>query len=221
MNLCANDLLYICLFFLYVCFSLTLYIMLCIDCALSGLLELDLSSAGALFTPNLLTSGSPMQQRRDSILKQQGSVKSDKRVSIKPTPSGSNLASLNINNNNNNNNAKMQPNVEYISEAASSSKGARLTTKPPAGECELWTFMKFPLIILSLSLFLPGPRPASLIITKNDSTSQFQLLRSSSIEYEDIEAQQQHATIVRALRTTLLEQQEDESAPLVFTVRKW
>lgn len=67
----------------------------------------------------------------------------------------------------------------------------------------------------------PGPRPASLIITKNDSTSQFQLLRSSSIEYEDIEAQQQHATIVRALRTSLLEQQEDESAPLVFTVRKW
>ncbi|KAH8413651.1 hypothetical protein KR222_002792, partial [Zaprionus bogoriensis] len=153
--------------------------------------------AGAMFTPTLLSSGSPMQQRRDSILKQQGSVKSEKRVSIKPTPSGSNLASLN--NNNNNNNTKLSSNVEYVSElatAAGSSK-ARLTTKPPA-----------------------GPRPASLIITKNDSTSQFQLLRSSSIEYEDIEAQQQHATIARALRTTLLEQQEDESAPLVFTVRK-
>lgn len=132
-----NDLLYICLFFFYVCLILPLYITLYIDCGLSGLLELDLSSAGALFTPNLLTTGSPMQQRRDSILKQQGSVKSEKRVSIKPTPSGSNLASLNINNNNNNNNAKMQPNVEYISEAASSSKGARLTTKPPAGEFEL------------------------------------------------------------------------------------
>ncbi|XP_034480046.1 kinase D-interacting substrate of 220 kDa isoform X6 [Drosophila innubila] len=158
--------------------------------------DLDLSSAGALFTPTLLTSGSPMQQRRDSILKQQGSVKSEKRVSIKQTPSGSNLA--NNNNNNNNNNAKQTPNVEYVSErqmelAAGSSKG-RLTTKPPA-----------------------GPRPASLIITKNDPTSQFQLLRSSSIEYEDVEAQQ-HS--IRAIRTTLLEQQEDESAPLVFTVRK-
>ncbi|XP_064544338.1 kinase D-interacting substrate of 220 kDa isoform X5 [Drosophila montana] len=162
--------------------------------------DLDLSSAGAMFTPTLLSSGSPMQQRRDSILKQQGSVKSEKRVSIKPTPSGSNLASMN-NNNNNNNNAKLTPNVEYVTErqmelasGPGSSKG-RLTTKPPA-----------------------GPRPASLIITKTDANSQFQLLRSTSIEYEDIEAQQ-HASI-RAIRTTLLEQQEDESAPLVFTVRK-
>ncbi|KRF80420.1 kinase D-interacting substrate of 220 kDa isoform X3 [Drosophila virilis] len=162
--------------------------------------DLDLSSAGAMFTPTLLNSGSPMQQRRDSILKQQGSVKSEKRVSIKPTPSGSNLANMN-NNNNNNNNAKLAPNVEYVTErqmelasGPGSSKG-RLTTKPPA-----------------------GPRPASLIITKTDANSQFQLLRSTSIEYEDIEAQQ-HASI-RAIRTTLLEQQEDESAPLVFTVRK-
>lgn len=85
-----------------------------------------------------------MQQRRDSILKQQGSVKSEKRVSIKPTPSGSNLASLNINNNNNNNNnAKLQPNVEYISEAPSSSKGARLTTKPPAGKLALWSWIQW------------------------------------------------------------------------------
>ncbi|XP_060660122.1 LOW QUALITY PROTEIN: kinase D-interacting substrate of 220 kDa [Drosophila nasuta] len=162
--------------------------------------ELELATTSAMLTPTLLASGSPMQQRRDSILKQQGSVKSEKRVSIKQTPSSSNLAGINNNNNNNNNNAKLAPNVEYVSErqmelatGQGSSKG-RLTTKPPA-----------------------GPRPASLIITKNDSTSQFQLLRSSSIEYEDIEAQQ-HS--IRAIRTTLLEQQEDESAPLVFTVRK-
>ncbi|XP_023162463.2 kinase D-interacting substrate of 220 kDa isoform X2 [Drosophila hydei] len=162
--------------------------------------DLDLSSAGAMFAPTLLTSGSPIQQRRDSILKQQGSVKSEKRVSIKQTPSGSNLANIN-NNNNNNNSAKLASNVEYVSErqvelasGPGSSKG-RLTTKPPA-----------------------GPRPASLIITKNDSNSQFQLLRSTSIEYEDIEAQQRAS--IRAIRTTLLEQQEDESAPLVFTVRK-
>ncbi|XP_017960470.1 kinase D-interacting substrate of 220 kDa isoform X3 [Drosophila navojoa] len=160
-------------------------------------MDLDLSSAGALFAPTLLTSGSPMQQRRDSILKQQGSVKSEKRVSIKQTPSSSNLANINNNNNNNNNASK----VEYVSErqvelasGPGSSKG-RLTTKPPA-----------------------GPRPASLIITKNDSNAQFQLLRSTSIEYEDIEAQQRAS--IRAIRTTLLDQQEDESAPLVFTVRK-
>ncbi|TDG51626.1 hypothetical protein AWZ03_002086 [Drosophila navojoa] len=162
-----------------------------------SLAYLDLSSAGALFAPTLLTSGSPMQQRRDSILKQQGSVKSEKRVSIKQTPSSSNLANINNNNNNNNNASK----VEYVSErqvelasGPGSSKG-RLTTKPPA-----------------------GPRPASLIITKNDSNAQFQLLRSTSIEYEDIEAQQRAS--IRAIRTTLLDQQEDESAPLVFTVRK-
>ncbi|XP_032590955.1 kinase D-interacting substrate of 220 kDa isoform X1 [Drosophila grimshawi] len=164
--------------------------------------DLDLSSAGPLFTPTLHSSGSPIQQRRDSILKQQGSVKSEKRVSIKPTPSGSNLANLINNNNNNNNSAKLASNVDYVSERqmeltaaqASTSKG-RLTTKPPS-----------------------GPRPASLIITKNDSTPQFQLLRSSSIEYDDVEAQ--HHQTIHAIRTTLLEQQEDESAPLVFTVRK-
>ncbi|XP_017838266.1 kinase D-interacting substrate of 220 kDa isoform X2 [Drosophila busckii] len=160
--------------------------------------DLDLASgsaAAALLTPTLLPSGSPMQLRRDSILKQQGSVKSEKRVSIKQTLSGNNLAAL-VSSNNNNNNSKLAPNVEYVSEMPGSSK-ARLTTKPPT-----------------------GPRPASLIITKSDSSAQFQLLRSSSIEYEDIEAQQlEHATR-RAIRATLLEQQEDESAPLVFTVRK-
>lgn len=174
-----------------------------------------------MFAPTLLTSGSPIQQRRDSILKQQGSVKSEKRVSIKQTPSGSNLASIN-NNNNNNNSAKLASNVEYVSErqvelasGPGSSKG-RLTTKPPAGNVIQLIFI---LLIHSVVSFIPlGPRPASLIITKNDSNSQFQLLRSTSIEYEDIEAQQRAS--IRAIRTTLLEQQEDESAPLVFTVRK-
>lgn len=59
------------------------------------------------------------------------------------------------------------------------------------------------------------------MITKNDGNSHFKLVRSSSIDYEDIESQP-HATIQRPInRTTLLEQlQEDESAPLVFTVHK-
>ncbi|XP_030381684.1 kinase D-interacting substrate of 220 kDa isoform X3 [Scaptodrosophila lebanonensis] len=158
-------------------------------------LDLDKTSAGAVLTSALLQA-SPMQQRRDSILKQQGSVKSEKRVSIKPTPSSSSIA--------NNNNTKLTPNVEYVSErqmdlatgSSSSSNNNRLSTKPPA-----------------------GPRPASLIITKSDASPQFQLLRSSSVDYEDVEAQQ-HVAMGGGIRATLLEQQEDESAPLVFTVRK-
>ncbi|XP_033248217.1 myb-like protein AA [Drosophila miranda] len=125
---------------------------------------------------------------RNSILKQQGSLKGDKRVSIQQTSSSNH----NNNNNNNNNNAKSATNVEYISEGAGSK--VRLTAKPPA-----------------------GLRPASLIITRSDSSSQFQLLRSSSVDYDDVEAQEHRTTI----RTTLLEQQEeDEAAPFVFTARK-
>ncbi|XP_022230144.2 kinase D-interacting substrate of 220 kDa isoform X10 [Drosophila obscura] len=154
------------------------------------------TGCGPAMTTALLTSASAMythhqqqqqQQQaqpsvRDSILKQQGSVKGDKRVSIQQTSS----------NNNNNNNVKAATNVEYVSEGAGSK--VRLATKPPA-----------------------GPRPASLIITRNDSNSQFQLLRSSSVDYDDVEAQEHRTTI----RTTLLEQQEeDEAAPFVFTARK-
>ncbi|XP_017040817.1 kinase D-interacting substrate of 220 kDa isoform X3 [Drosophila ficusphila] len=152
--------------------------------------ELDTPSAGAAMTAPLLgTSSGPMQPPagRDSILKQQGSVKADKRVSIQQTAT---------NNNNNATSTKLTPNVEYVSERQSEAQGAskRLTTKPP-----------------------PGPRPASLIITRNDSNSQFQLLRSSSVDYDDVEAQEHRTTI----RTTLLEQQEEEeAAPFVFTVRK-
>ncbi|XP_033248218.1 myb-like protein AA [Drosophila miranda] len=125
---------------------------------------------------------------RNSILKQQGSLKGDKRVSIQQTSSSNH----NNNNNNNNNKAKSATNVEYISEGAGSK--VRLTAKPPA-----------------------GLRPASLIITRSDSSSQFQLLRSSSVDYDDVEAQEHRTTI----RTTLLEQQEeDEAAPFVFTARK-
>lgn len=139
-------------------------------------------------TPLLGASGSvPAPSGRESILKQQGSVKADKRVSIQQMATS---------NNNNNNSTKLTPNVEYVSERQPEVQGAgkRLTTKPP-----------------------PGPRPASLIITRNDSNSQFQLLRSSSVDYDDVEAQEHRTTI----RTTLLEQQEEEeSAPFVFTVRK-
>nr|XP_016928710.1 kinase D-interacting substrate of 220 kDa isoform X5 [Drosophila suzukii] len=152
--------------------------------------ELDSPSAGAAMTTPLLGSSgtSSVQQPtgRDSILKQQGSVKADKRVSIQQAAT----------NNNNNNGNKLTPNVEYVSERQAEVQGSskRLATKPPS-----------------------GPRPASLIITRNDSNSQFQLLRSSSVDYDDVEAQEHRTTI----RTTLLEQQEEEeSAPFVFTVRK-
>ncbi|XP_073848300.1 ankyrin repeat-rich membrane spanning isoform X7 [Musca autumnalis] len=129
---------------------------------------------------------SPVQPRRDSILKQQGSVKTDKRVSIRASPSSSN--------------------VEYISEKSSDNSnvlGGGSTTKKRHGKPP------------------SGPRPASLVITKNDGNSHFKLVRSSSIDYEDIESQ--HATNIQRQTTnrTLLEQlQEDESAPLVFTVHK-
>ncbi|EDW31837.1 GL11336, partial [Drosophila persimilis] len=142
-----------------------------------------LTSASAMYTHQQQQQAQP--SGRDSILKQQGSVKGDKRVSIQQTSSSNH-------NNNNNNNAKSATNVEYISEGAGSK--VRLTAKPPA-----------------------GPRPASLIITRSDSNSQFQLLRSSSVDYDDVEAQEHRTTI----RTTLLEQQEeDEAAPFVFTARK-
>ncbi|KAI8036929.1 hypothetical protein M5D96_010242 [Drosophila gunungcola] len=152
-------------------------------------IKLDSPSAGAAMTTPLLGSSGNTQppSGRDSILKQQGSVKADKRVSIQQTAPTAN---------NNNNSPKLAPNVEYVSERQPDVHGAskRLTTKPP-----------------------PGPRPASLIITRNDSNSQFQLLRSSSVDYDDVEAQEHRTTI----RTTLLEQQEEEeSAPFVFTVRK-
>ncbi|XP_033246461.1 myb-like protein AA [Drosophila miranda] len=147
-----------------------------------------LTSASAMYTHQQQQQQQQAQPSgRNSILKQQGSVKGDKRVSIQQTSS-----SNHNNNNNNNNNAKSATNVEYISEGAGSK--VRLTAKPPA-----------------------EPRPASLIITRSDSNSQFQLLRSSSVDYDDVEAQEHRTTI----RTTLLEQQEeDEAAPFVFTARK-
>ena len=71
----------------------------------------ELQGASNLLSSTLLSNSlkpaSPIPQRRDSILKQQGSMKTEKRVSIQ-----SNLGNSNNNNNNNNNNAI----VEYISE---------------------------------------------------------------------------------------------------------
>ncbi|XP_033246464.1 myb-like protein AA isoform X2 [Drosophila miranda] len=144
-----------------------------------------LTSASAMYTHQQQQQQQAQPSGRNSILKQQGSVKGDKRVSIQQTSS-----SNHNNNNNNNNNAKSATNVEYISEGAGSK--VRLTAKPPA-----------------------GPRPASLIITRSDSNSQFQLLRSSSVDYDDVEAQEHRTTI----RTTLLEQQEEDEA-FVLTARK-
>lgn len=78
------------------------------------------------------SSGGSMQPPptlgRDSILKQQGSVKADKRVSIQQAAGT---------NNNNNSTLKLTPNVEYVSERQQPEvQGSvkRLTTKPPPGE---------------------------------------------------------------------------------------
>lgn len=85
-----------------------------------------------------------------------------------------------------------------------------------------WNYCKNNINFIFLYEYILGPRPASLVITKNEGNSQFKLVRSSSIDYDDIESQQHTTTIQRPInRTTLLEQlQEDESAPLVFTVHK-
>ncbi|XP_067630651.1 kinase D-interacting substrate of 220 kDa B isoform X2 [Eurosta solidaginis] len=64
-----------------------------------------------------------------------------------------------------------------------------------------------------------GPRPASLVITKNDNKgSQFKLVRSSSVDYEDIESQMANLATNKIILAENLP--EDESAPLVFTVHK-
>ncbi|XP_037945191.1 kinase D-interacting substrate of 220 kDa B-like isoform X3 [Teleopsis dalmanni] len=147
--------------------------------------------------PTTLVTSSPEPMRRDSILKPQGSMKtSDKRVSIKQTTSD-----ITIPNNNN----KIIANVEYISEISlvNNTTGPkpiaveRRLNKPPS-----------------------GPRPASLVITKNDKKSgqyRYKMTRSSSVDYEDIEGQHQTNN---ANKLTSEQMQEDESAPLVFTVHK-
>lgn len=57
------------------------------------------------------------------------------------------------------------------------------------------------------------------MITKNDKVSQFKLVRSSSVDYDDIESQNnvKNASKIHSLAEHL---HEDESAPLVFTARK-
>lgn len=54
--------------------------------------------SSTLINTNLMPPSSPVQTRRDSILKQQGSVKTEKRVSIKQTSDDNNfkLSSSNI-----------------------------------------------------------------------------------------------------------------------------
>ncbi|XP_017477655.1 PREDICTED: uncharacterized protein LOC108367534 [Rhagoletis zephyria] len=141
---------------------------------------------------------SPIAQRRDSILKHQNSVKTDKRVSIKP---GSQKSS--------GNKLQMTSNLEYISEKASSLSSSA-STLPSSGST---TLERRP------SKTTTGPRPASLVITKNDNKgSQFKLVRSSSVDYEDIESQVPTRTANKIILAEHL--QEDESAPLVFTVHK-
>ncbi|KAI9583549.1 hypothetical protein GQX74_005297 [Glossina fuscipes] len=157
----------------------------------------EIQGTSTLISTNLLPPPSPIQAHRDSILKQQGSIKSDKRVSIKHIPTNSSSS---------NNSVKATSNVEYISEkytdtGNSISGNRKRIGKPPT-----------------------GARPASLVITKSEGHSQFKLVRSSSVDYDDMESQApQHSTVQKSNinRTTLLEQlQEDESAPLVFTVHK-
>lgn len=97
--------------------------------------------------PNLLISSlintnlipppsSPVQTRRDSILKHQGSVKTDKRVSIKQTPTTSA-----------NNNGKLSSNIEYVSEKANdattiASNSRKRQGKPPSGKCNILNGME-------------------------------------------------------------------------------
>ncbi|KAM7344632.1 ankyrin repeat-rich membrane spanning isoform 5-T5 [Cochliomyia hominivorax] len=170
--------------------------------SLSGSIYMDHELQGpstvlssTLINTNLMPPSSPVQTRRDSILKHQGSAKTDKRVSIKQTST------------NNNNNTKLSSsNLEYVSEKLNDNSATNTLGNNKKRQNKTAS----------------GPRPASLVITKNEGNSQFKLVRSSSIDYDDIEAQQYNANFQRPTnRTTLLEQlQEDESAPLVFTVHK-
>ncbi|XP_039956625.1 kinase D-interacting substrate of 220 kDa isoform X6 [Bactrocera tryoni] len=146
-----------------------------------------------LISSTPMPPASPLAQRRDSILKHQNSVKTDKRVSIK---SG-------------NSKLQMTSNLEYISEKPSSLSSSA-STLPSSGST---TLERRP-------SKTTGPRPASLVITKQDNKgSQFKLVRSSSVDYEDIESQ---VPTARSVNKIILAEHlpEDESAPLVFTVHK-
>lgn len=92
----------------------------------------------SLMNTNLMPPpSSPVQTRRDSILKHQGSVKTDKRVSIKQTPTTT--AS--------NNNGKLSSsNIEYVSEKANdgtmiASNSRKRQGKPPSGK---WNILNLP-----------------------------------------------------------------------------
>lgn len=153
-----------------------------------------------LISNTQMPPASPVAQRRDSILKHQNSVKTDKRVSIKQ---GSGQKS-------GNSKLQMTSNLEYISEKPSSLSSSA-STLPSSGST---TLERRP------SKTATGPRPASLVITKQDNKgSQFKLVRSSSVDYEDIESQVPSA---RSVNKIILAEHlpEDESAPLVFTVHK-
>ncbi|CAD7014315.1 unnamed protein product [Ceratitis capitata] len=154
-----------------------------------------------LFTNNtaMPPPASPVAQRRDSILKHQNSVKTDKRVSIMQGNQGKSGSSK----------LQLTSNLEYISEKPSSLSSSA-STLPSSGST---TLERRP------SKTASGPRPASLVITKNDNKgSQFKLVRSSSVDYEDIESQVQPRTANKIILAEHLP--EDESAPLVFTVHK-
>lgn len=81
---------------------------------------------------SLMPPSSPVQPRRDSILKQQGSVKTDKRVSIKQTPikagpSGSSSSG-------GGGGVAGASNVEYISEKSNESTGILTGSKKRQGK---------------------------------------------------------------------------------------
>lgn len=59
--------------------------------------------SSTLINGSLMPPASPVQPRRDSILKQQGSVKTDKRVSIRASPSSSNVEYISEKSNENSN----------------------------------------------------------------------------------------------------------------------
>lgn len=90
--------------------------------------------SSTLINNNLLPPSSPVQPRRDSILKHQGSVKTDKRVSIKQTPTKLPATGTS--------------NIEYVSEKFNESTNSvgsikKRQGKPPSGKCESKFFCNF------------------------------------------------------------------------------
>lgn len=105
-------------------------------------------------------------QNLDSILKHSGSIKIEKRVSIQNT----NLSLAQI---------------EQILEKPNQHTEDR-SIKIPSGKEDLVSKNSSYLIKL---LYMIGAPPVTLIITQNKGIGHFKLVRSSSVDYDDLEGQ--------------------------------